>query len=359
MSSALLHNAWCRQLNLKWPLIQAPLGGLTTPELVAAVSNTGALGSLGGAYLTSELLEQSIKSIQLRTKNAFGINLFVPTPTPKLSPSQITAALKVTQGYRNELALAPPLVQAPFAEHFDEQFALVLKYKPAVFSFTFGLLSKELIKECRQQQIITLGTATTLEEGLVLQEYGVDAVIAQGAEAGGHRASFSAEQQDSLIGTLVLTQMLVHALHIPIIASGGIMDGAGIAAVLMLGAQAAQLGTAFLLCPETASSAAYRAALSKAQGQDTQLTRAFSGRWARGLQNRFMSEMAQHDSSILPFPAQNAFTRDIRKKAAELGRAEFLSLWAGQGVGLIRQMPAQELVHTLYEETVLALEARS
>lgn len=356
MSAALLHNAWCRQLNLKWPLIQAPMGGLTTPELVATVSNTGALGSLGGAYLAPELLEQTIKSIQQRTTKAFGVNLFAPTPSPKLSPVQITAALNATQDYRNELALAPPVVQAPFDEHFDEQFAVVLNYKPAVFSFTFGLLSKELIKECRQQQIMTLGTATTLEEGMILQEYGVDAVIAQGAEAGGHRGSFSAEQQDSLIGTLVLTRMLVHALTIPVIASGGIMDGAGIAAVLMLGAQAAQLGTAFLLCPETASSAAYRAALSKAQGQDTQLTRAFSGRWARGLKNRFMIEMVQHDLSVLPFPAQNAFTRDIRKKAAELGRAEFLSLWAGQGVGLIRQMHAQDLLHTLYEETVRALE---
>ncbi len=126
----------------------------------------------------------------------------------------------------------------------------------------------------------------------------------------------------------------------------------------MLGAQAAQLGTAFLLCAETGASAAYRTALSQAQGQDTQLTRAFSGRWARGLKNRFMAEMAQHNHSILPFPAQNAFTRDIRKKAAELGRAEFLSLWAGQGVGLIRKMNAQKLVHVLYKETVLALEKR-
>ncbi len=187
MPSALLQNALCRQLNLKWPLIQAPMGGLTTPELVATVSNTGALGSLGAAYLAPELLEQTIKSIQQRTKNSFGVNLFAPTPTPKLSRSQITAALKVTQDYRNELALAAPHVQAPFDEHFDEQFAVVLKYKPAVFSYTFGLLTKELIKECHQHKIITMGTATTLEEGMILQEYGVDAIIAQGAEAGGHR----------------------------------------------------------------------------------------------------------------------------------------------------------------------------
>lgn len=157
-----------------------------------------------------------------------------------------------------------------------------------------------------------MGTATTLEEGLTLQEYGVDAVIAQGAEAGGHRGTFTPEQYDSLIGTFALTRILSQNLKIPVIASGGIMDGRGIVAALTLGAQAAQMGTAFLLCEEAGTSAPYRVALNQVQDKGTRLTRVFSGRWARGIPNRFMLEMEY--ASILPFPAQNAFTRDIRKK---------------------------------------------
>lgn len=356
MPHPLLKNALCSQLGIKWPLIQAPLGGgPSTAALVAAVSNTGALGSLGGAYLTPEDLERTIQSIQKLTKNPFAVNLFAPTPTPKLQQDQIDAAVKVTQDYRKELALSEPLIQAPFSESFADQIATVINCKPAVFSFIFGLISEELINECHQQQIKVIGTATTLEEGLMLQELGVDAVVAQGAEAGGHRGTFTAEQQDPLIGTFVLTRIMAHALNVPVIASGGIMDGSGIASALTLGAQAAQLGTAFLLCKEAGTSTTYRKILREAQGHETQLTRAFSGRWARGIKNRFMEEMEQHDAAILPFPVQNAFTRDIRKKATELGRPEFLSLWAGQGVGLIREMRAEELVQILYEETLRAL----
>jgi nitronate monooxygenase len=331
------------------------MGGLTTAELVATVSETGALGSLGAAYMSPKIIEQTINDIKKRTQRPFGINLFAPTQTPQLNAQQIATAIHATHPYREELGIPDPQVQPPFDESFIEQFAIILKYKPAVFSYTFGLVSKEMLKECRQQHIMTLGTATTLEEGLILQEYGVDGVIAQGLEAGGHRGTFSPEQRDALIGTFALTRSLSQELDIPVIASGGIMDGAGIAAALMLGAQAVQLGTAFLLCKETGTSPAYREQICKAQAHDTQLTRAFSGRWARGIKNRFMIEMEQQDASVLPFPAQNAFTRDIRKKATELERAEFLSLWAGQGVGAIRQMNVQELVQTLYDETLKAL----
>ena len=357
MTHPLFKNAFCNQLGIKWPLIQAPLsGGPSSPELVAAVSNSRTLGSLGAAYLSPYELEQTIKRIQKLTPHPFGVNLFAPMPSPKLSAKQIDAALKATHCYRSELAIADPLVQAPFNENFEEQLAVVMKCKPAVFSFTFGLINEDVIKECCKQKIMTIGTATSLEEGIALQESGVDAVVAQGAESGGHRGTFFADKPDSLIGTFVLTRILARTLRIPVIASGGIMDGAGIAAALTLGAQAAQLGTAFLLCNEAGTSPAYRKALQQAQGNETQLTRAFSGRWARGIKNRFMLEMEQHDSSILPFPAQNAFTRDIRKKAAELGHAEYLSLWAGQGINLIRKMKAGALIETLYEETLRALQ---
>ncbi|MDR3504518.1 MAG: nitronate monooxygenase [Legionella sp.] len=354
MPNARLHNSFCAQLDIKWPLIQAPMGGgPTTPALVAAVSNAGGLGSLGLAYLSPQGIEQTIKETQRLTQRPFGVNLFAPASTPTLAQEAIEAAGNATQGYRQELGLISPSLQAPFTENFEEQFTSVLRCRPAALSYTFGLIKKELLQECRQQKIFTMGTATTVEEGLVLQEYGVDAVVAQGAEAGGHRGTFTPEQHDSLIGTFALTRLLAQTLHVPVIASGGIMDGRGIVAALTLGAQAAQMGTAFLLCDEAGTSAPYRAALNHAPDKGTQLTRAFSGRWARGIPNRFMLEM-EH-SPILPFPAQNAFTRDIRKKAAELGKAEFLSLWAGQGVNLIRSMSASQLVDILYQEAVDAL----
>ncbi|USQ14315.1 nitronate monooxygenase [Legionella lytica] len=358
MPKPLLHNSFCAQLDIKWPLIQAPMGGgPTTPALVAAVSNAGGLGSLGVAYLTPQSIEQTIKETQRLTQHPFSVNLFAPANTPILNQEAIDAACDATRGYRQELDLLEPSLQAPFAENFEEQFTSVLRCRPAALSYTFGLINKELLQECHQQKIFTMGTATTVEEGLTLQEYGVDAVIAQGAEAGGHRGTFTPEQHDSLIGTFALTRLLSQSLKIPVIASGGIMDGHGIVAALTLGAQAAQLGTAFLLCDEAGTSAAYRDALNHAQDKDTRLTRAFSGRWARGIPNRFMLEM--EDSPILPFPAQNVFTRDIRKKAADLGKAEYLSLWAGQGVNLIRRMDASQLVHTLYQEALDALPAPS
>jgi len=341
-------------------LIQAPLGGgPSTPELVAAASNAGVLGSLGAAYMSPFDLENAINAIRQLTSRPFGVNLFAPAPAPQLSPAQIEAALDATRPYRSELDLQDPAVKPPFHENFANQFAVILNLKPAVFSFTFGLLDQSVIDDCRRRGIITMGTANTVDEGLALQESGVDAVVAQGAEAGGHRGQFSVEMTGDIIdtiGTFALTRSMVSALRIPVIASGGIMDGSGIAAALTLGAQAAHLGTAFLLCDEAGTSPAYRKALQSARSGDTRLTRAFSGRWARGLDNRFMREMAQHDNAVLPYPAQNAFTRDIRKKAAQLGRVEYLSLWAGQGVGLIRQMKAAELVQTLLNETLAALQ---
>lgn len=355
----LLQSKLNTQLGLKWPLIQAPMaGGPSTPEFVAAASNAGVLGSLGLAYSPAAEIEKAITHTQTLTQHPFAVNLFAPAPKPTLNKTQVEAALAATRLYRKELALPDPLVKPPFHESFDEQIATVIKCKPAVFSFTFGLVDKHIIKECQQNHILTVGTATSLEEGIALQESGVDAVVAQGAEAGGHSGMFLAEHPHQLLGTMALTRILALGLHIPVISAGGIMDGHGIAAAFTLGAQGVQLGTAFLLCDEAGTSPAYREELSHTQGNKTQFTRAFSGRWARGIKNRFMQEMEQHEQTILPFPAQNAFTRDLRKKAGELGRAEFLSLWCGQAISLIRKMKTDELIQLLYEETIHALHER-
>ena len=348
-----------RRLGLRGPLIQAPMaGGATTAELVAAVSNAGALGSLGGAYLDPTELETAIRQIKKLTDRPFAVNLFAPCAEPVLHENQIRSAIAATKCYRQELSIPDPRVEPPFSQKFEEQFAVILQERPAVFSFTFGVPGQKCLEECRKLGILTFGTATTPEEGLILEQSGVDVVVGQGAEAGAQRGTFSSEQADLFIGLAALIPALVNCLRVPVIAAGGIMNGQGIAAALAVGAQAAQLGTAFLACDESGISKAYRRALlDPAASKVTRLTRAFSGRWARGLQNRFIVEMASKENAILPFPAQNAFTQDIRKRAAELGRSDYLSLWAGQGVRLIRAMSAEKLVSTLFQETLDAVGA--
>jgi nitronate monooxygenase len=305
--------------------------------------------------LEPEQLEIAIRQTQALTDRPFAINLFTPMQKTSVSDGQVQKAINATQSYRQKLGLSTPVVAPPYHPDFEKQFPIILQTKPAVFSFIFGLLDASLIRECRRQGILTMGTATTLEEGLALERSGVDAVIAQGVEAGAHRGMFSPEDEDPLIGTLALSRILTTHLRIPIIAAGGIMDGRGIAAALMLGAQAAQLGTAFLTCDEAGTSSAYRQVLLNPEKPLTRLTRAFSGRWARGLENQFLKEMKAKSDSILPFPVQNSFTRDIRNRATQANQSEFLSLWAGQGVNLIRSMPASQLINTLFQELEEAL----
>jgi nitronate monooxygenase len=346
------------RLDLHGPVIQAPMaGGATTPELVAGVSNAGALGSLGGAYLGPDELASSIRRIKSLTRRPFAVNLFAPSPEPALSRRQLEAAVEATKIYRRELGIADPEVHPPYLPDFEEQFSIVLGERPAVFSFTFGVPDRRRLQECRERGIFTIGTATTVDEGLALQDAGTNAVVAQGAEAGAQRGTFAPEKPDPFLGLAALVPMLASKLRIPVIAAGGIMNGQGIAAALALGAAAAQLGTAFLACEESGIAKIYRDALLDPERKATRLTRAFTGRWARGLENRFILEMAAREDAILPFPAQNAFTQDIRKKAAQLGLPDYLSLWAGQGVGLIRAMKAEALVKTLFKETVDAIDS--
>jgi nitronate monooxygenase len=357
-----------RRLSLGLPLIVAPMaGGPTTPKLVAASCEAGALGSLGAAYLSPTQIRKEVELIRGMTARSFAINLFTKAPTIELEAEQIAAARAATRAYRDELGLPDPDLAPPFHPEFERQLDAVLEARPAVFSFVFGLLDRRHTDACRARGILTMGTATTLSEGLALEESGVDAVVAQGVEAGGHRGIFDPGAEDPDIGILALTRSLAAKLSIPVVAAGGIMDGRGIAAALALGAQAAQMGTAFLLCDEAGTSEPYRRALEGARsGGDTrgvghartELTRAFSGRWARGIPNRFLNEMKRHGPAILPFPAQNAFTRDLRQKSAQAGSSELLSLWAGEGVGQIRpSISAAQLIDTLEMETEEAIRA--
>lgn len=251
--------------------------------------------------------------------------------------------------FHAELGLEGPKEPAYSGDGFDRQFAALLDSGAAYYSVTFGLPPADSVAAAKARGLRVLGTATTVAEAVALKQAGVDAVIAQGSEAGGHRGSFIGDPAANLVGTMALVPQVADAVGVPVIASGGIMDGRGIAAALALGATAVQMGTVFLTCDEAGIPEAHKAAILSAREDQTRLTRAFSGRPARGIVNRFMEavEDPQAPGAVLPFPLQNALTRPLRTAAGKAGRAEFLSLWAGQGVRLAQRRPAGELVAEL------------
>jgi len=349
----LWHTALTQRLGLDHPIIQAPLaGGGDTPALVAAVCEAGALGCIGAAYLTPAQIVEAARAVRARTARPFGINLFAPLPTPALVPDPGPALARLAPFYA-ELGLPPPTLPASEGYTFDEQLAVALDSGAAVFSFTFGILPAHTIEAIKGRGMLLLGTATTVEEAVVLAQAGVDAIVTQGSEAGGHRGTFATTFDTGMVGTLALVPQVVDAVSVPVIASGGVMDGRGIAAALALGAAAVQMGTAFLTCDEAGIPDAYKEAIMRAREHETRLTRAFSGRPARGIVNRFMTEVERTDGAeaLLPFPLQNVLTRPLRQAAARQGRAELLSLWAGQGVRLARRQTAATLIARLVHET--------
>jgi nitronate monooxygenase len=346
-----------RRFGLRHPIIQAPLaGGGDTPALVAAVAEAGALGFIGAAYLTPAQIAEASRAVRERTARPFGIGLFAPQPLPA-PPADAQPALARVAPYFGELGLAQPVPPAPAVDTFADLLAAALESGAAAFSFTFGVLPPGAIQAIKARGMFLMGTATTVDEAVALERAGVDAVVAQGSEAGGHRGTFAGDFQAGMVGIVALVPQMTDAVRVPVVASGGIMDGRGIAAALALGAAAAQMGTAFLTCDEAGIPEAYKQAILSAHEDGTRMTRAFSGRPARGIVNRFMTEVERDgDAAILPFPLQNSLTRPLRTAAAKQGRAEFLSLWAGQGVRLARRQPAAELIARLGRETTEAVE---
>lgn len=348
-------------LKIQHPLIQAPLaGGGDTPELVAAVCNAGALGFIGAAYLDPAQILEVVRAVRAKTSRPFGINLFAPQPAPESSGNAHRAVERLAP-YFTELGLPAPNLPAKPHNNFAEQLTAVLNSGASVFSFTFGLIPPDALSALHARGFYVAGTATTVEEATLLEKSGVDAVVAQGAEAGGHRGTFAVDFERGMVGTISLVPQVVDAVKIQVIASGGIMDGRGIAAALALGASAVQLGTAFLTCHESGIPHAYKESVLNAHEDQTRITRAFSGRPARGIQNRFMMEVEIEGDkdAILPFPLQNALSRPLRNAAAKQGRADFLSLWAGQGVRLARRQSAAELIARLARETDSAIASLS
>jgi nitronate monooxygenase len=337
------------RLGIRYPIIQAPMaGGTTTPKLVAAVGNAGALGSFGFAYAEHAAMREQYDAARALTAAPIHINLFVDEvpPTPPTQDIERTLAA-LGPMYAAVGSAAPATVPAPYAPDLDAQVAAVLDIRPAVFSMHFNQLSKEALAELRARGILIETTVTNVAEARHAQGLGLDFVVAQGAEAGGHRGTFIGAAEDSMIGTLALVRTIVRSCSIPVVAAGGIMDGAGLAAVLALGACGAQIGTAFLPVDESGAPEVHKQSLFDAAMPETVLTRAFSGRPARGIRNAFIRRAEAGDFPILPFPVQNKATGPLRAAAARQGNPDYVSLWAGQGYALSRRLSAAALIEKI------------
>lgn len=334
-------------LGIEHPIIQGPMaGGPSTPELVAAVSNAGGLGSLGAAYLPPDQITESIRRIRSLTSKPFNVNLFAGGWNTN-DDFDAGPMIELLGEVHRRLGLPPPVVPKPAPDPFPAQLEAVLDAGPPIFSFTFGIPDRDAMSRLKARSIRVLGTATTVEEARQLEQADVDAIVAQGLEAGAHRGTFLDSFEASMVPMLELVRATAAAVKLPVIGAGGIMDSGDVQAALKAGASAAALGTAFLACPESGASEVYKRAILNAKHDTTIVTRAFSGRPARGLKNMFIASLDGREKMILPYPLQNALTRPMRTAAGQQGVADYLSLWAGQGVARAHAMPAGDLVARL------------
>jgi nitronate monooxygenase len=341
-------------LGIDYPILQGPFGGgFSSVDLVAAVSGAGGLGGFGAVGLAPDEIRAIVRDIAARTDRPFAINLWVPLGESEQAPpaEAVARACARLRPYFDELGLPPPALPPGPGHPFAQQVEALLEARPPVWSFIMGVPDAAMLTEARRRGIRTIGTATSVEEAVALEVAGVDVVVASGSDAGGHRGAFLEPPLESLVGTFSLVPQVARAIQRPVIAAGGIADGGGIAAALALGAAGVQIGTAFLATPEAAAPPAYKQRLGQPGARATRLTRALSGRYARGLTNALMLALEEHPEDILPYPAQGALTLPLRRAAAAAGRADRLALWAGQAAALARPLPAAELLRTLVEET--------
>jgi nitronate monooxygenase len=307
-------------------------GGFDTPDLVAAVSNAGALGSAGAAYLTPAAIREQVEAIRARTRRPFSVNLFAGgIESREVDPA---AMLGLLAPLHERFGLPPPVAPGAWPYDLGDQLAALEAADVRVISFTFGLPDDAAIARMRADGRVVIGTATTVAEALRCEAAGCSAIVAQGSEAGGHRGTFIGAFESALTGLMALVPQIVDAVGIPVLAAGGIMDRRGVAAARALGASGVVCGTAFLDTVEAGTSAAFRHVLAAARDDETVITRAFSGRPARGLNNAFQRAVDARPGDILPYPKQNALTRPMRTAAAAANDPEYLSLWAGQATPL-------------------------
>jgi nitronate monooxygenase len=346
------------RLGLGHPILQAPMAGVSTPAMAAAVSNAGALGALGLGAETVDGAARVIAATRALTRGPIHLNLFCHQPA-MANPTVEKAWLARLRPEFERYGAEPPARISEIYTSFianPAMLQLLLDAQPDVVSFHFGLPSREAIRALQQAGVMLFASATNCAEAKLIADAGLDAVIAQGFEAGGHRGAFDSDARDDQLGTFALTRILATALDIPVIAAGGIMDGAGVAAALQLGAAAAQLGTAFVACPESSADQGYRKALMSNAAHHTIMTRAISGRPARALANRFTALGETIPSDQIPaYPIAYDAGKSLHAAAKSAGEFGFGAQWAGQGAPLARALPARELIETLARERAAAI----
>lgn len=343
----------CDLLDIEWPIVQAPMAGTSTPAMAAAVANAGGLGSLGVGAMTPNAAEAAIEASRARSTRPLNVNVFCHCPVRADHTRQAAWLERLRPEFERVGAQPPESLAEIYTSFVDDtaMFDMLLAARPKVVSFHFGLPRQAWIRALRDAGTVLFGTATNLDEARALVAAGIDAVVAQGWEAGGHRGIFNPDGDDAQLGTFALTRLLVRELDVPVIAAGGIMDGAGIAATLRLGASAAQLGTAFVACDESAADEGYRHALFSDAAHHTVMTRAISGRLARCLANRFTALGERVESSDVPcYPLAYDAGKALHAAAKATGEYGFGAQWAGQGAPLARALPAGALMERLIGE---------
>jgi nitronate monooxygenase len=340
---------------IDYPIMQGPFGGgLSSPELVATVSNAGGLGGYGAYTLSPSEIYDVHKKITALTNKPYNLNLWVSdtdAPDGTITDEQYEQAKQLFKPYFDEAGIPLPPKPAPFKSRFENQLQVVLDIRPKVFSFMFGTLPADVLEQCRRLGIVTVAAATTLDEALLQEQTGVDMIIASGFEAGGHRPSFLAPSEVSVTGTFVLIQLIKEKVKTPIIAAGGIASGRGIAAALTLGADAAQIGTAFLATDESGALPIHREILFSNAAKYTTLSRAFTGRLGRGITSRIAKEVMGNEKQMLPFPLQTTFMSSLRKAALDQQKWDMVLFWGGQIAPILKHKKAKQLMESLVEET--------
>ncbi|MDJ1479868.1 nitronate monooxygenase [Cytophagaceae bacterium YF14B1] len=342
-------------LGIQYPILQGPFGGrLSTPELVSTVSNAGGLGGYGAYTLSPKEIYKIDTQIRSLTNKPYNLNLWVSDTDVKegtVTDEQFERTKQLFKPYFDEAGLPLPVKPAPVESRFENQIQALLDIRPSIFSFVFGIPSEDILEECRKRDILLVGTATTLDEAICLEQAGVDMIIASGFESGGHRPSFLDKAEVSTTGTFVLVQLIREKVKVPVIAAGGIATGKGIVAALALGADAVQIGTAFLACQESGALPIHRKMLFSDAAKYTMLSRVFTGRLARGITTRIASELMGQETEYLPFPLQTAFMSSLRNATLEQQKHDMVLFWGGQIAPLLKYTKVVELMYALIEDT--------
>jgi nitronate monooxygenase len=337
-------------LGIDYPIIQGPLGGLSSQRLTAAVSNFGGLGSFGAHGLAPEAIADVIAELRTLTLKPFAVNLWTSMEDAGARTStaaHFARSLAPLAGHIERVGGTQPSY-APYTPiRFEDQVRVILDARVPVFSFIYGVPPREILDDCRARNILTIGTATTPDEASVLNDAGVDAIVASGFEAGGHRGSFLRPAEQSLTGTFSLVPQIVDRVDVPVVAAGGIADARGLVAALALGADGVQIGTAFLACEESGAGELHRRALLSGNAGRTALTRGFTGRLARGIENQLLTDLNQPGVETLPYPLQRLLVRNLALPAEKAAQPDLLPLWAGQSANLSQCTDATTLLHTL------------